>query len=592
MMISIKKISVFLLFALLLSGSLLADGRTTVFTGLVTTSQQQPVPFYPVFIEVGSDSLDFVEAVTDENGIYFQEMEIDSGEMVTVSVMDCQGNEQRKVFYSLDSVNVADFSICISPDNCYALFMEEQDSANVLAHYFYNFSEGNYSQLTWDFDDGSVSHEENPHHIFPGEGIYNVSLMIADTLSPTGCFDVYAQEVVVGAQQGCVADFTFALDTLSATPYIYLFNNQSSGDSLYYYWDFGDGDFSEEESPVHTYAGGGDYQVSLFVQDIYGFCFDEITKTIVTPEYYDFGGQVFLGDYPINIDPDDSANTAAAYLYRKMGGRWHYVDKREFWQLGYYWFTNKLEGDYLIKIGLNEGSEDYGRYAPGYFVHAARWQDASTFTLDSNAFEESVNLVALTPIDNGLNIISGDVVFDSTGNGNAAEPLAGVLVQLYNQSGNLVRYSYSNGLGKYEFDNLPDGTYSVRGEVVGSCSGKSVVSLSAENSFEDNVRVAIFDCGNIGIDENPSVDHPISVKVYPVPATSKVTLQLSSSVINHVTIDIFNVQGIRMEKRALKIAGNGKLTIDVSRWPNGIYLINILNSDSNKLSGKKFIISR
>ena len=591
MMISIKKISVFLLLSLLLSGRLLADGRTIVFTGLITTIQQQPVPFYPVFIEIGSDSLDFIETVTDENGIYFQEMEIDSGEMVTVSVMDCENIEQSKVFYVPDSVNVADFSIFFSSDNCYAFFMEDQDSANIMAHYFYNLSEGNYNQVTWDFGDGTVSYEENPHHVFPGEGIYTVSLMITDTLSPTGCFDVYAQEVVVGAQQGCTADFTFSLDTLNATPYTYLFNNQSSGDSLYYYWDFGDGDFSEEDSPVHTYAGGGNYQVSLFVQDINGFCFDEITKTMVTPEYYDFGGQVFLGDYPINIDPDDSANIAAAYLYRKMEGRWHYVDKREFWQLGYYWFTNKLEGDYLIKVVLNEGSADYDKYAPGYFAYAANWQDASTFTLDSNAFEESVNLVALTPIDNGLNTISGFVVFDSTGNGNAAQPLAGVLVQLYNQSGKLVRYSYSNGLGKYEFDNLPDGTYSVRGEVVGSCSGKSVVSLSAENSYEDNVQVAVFDCGNIGIDENPSITHPVSVKVYPVPATSMVTLQLSSPVINHVTIDIFNVQGIRMEKRTLNIIGNGKLTIDVSRWPNGIYFINILNSNSNRLLNKKFIIS-
>jgi len=590
-MISIKNISVFLLFVLLLSGRVLADGRATVFTGLITSNQQEPVAYYPVFIERGGDSLDLVETFTDENGIYFQEVEINLGEAVTVFVKDCENLEQYIVFYTPDSVNVADFSICVSPNNCYAFYTEEQDSANIMAHYFYNLSEGNYSQLIWDFDDGTSSYQENPHHVFPGEGVYTVSLMIMDTLSPTGCFDIYAREVVVGAQQGCVADFTFSLDTLSATPYVYSFNNQSSGDSLYYYWDFGDGDSSEEESPVHTYSGGGNYQVSLFVQDIYGFCFDEITKTVVTPEYYDFGGQVFLGDYPINIDPDDSANTAAAYLYRKMEGRWHYVDKREFWQLGYYWFANKLEGDYLIKVELDEGSEAYTQYAPGYYKHSERWLDASTFTLDSNAFEESVNLVALTPIDDGLNTISGYVVFDSTRNGNAAEPLAGVLVQLYNQLGKLVRYSYSNGLGKYEFDNLPDGTYSVRGEVVGNCSSKSVISLSAENSYEDNVWVAIFDCGNIGIDENPSIDNLISAEVYPVPAKSMITLQLSSSVINHVNIEIFNVQGIRTENRELNFAGNGKLAIDVSRWPNGIYLINILNSYSNKLLSKKIIIS-
>ncbi len=572
---------------------LFANRTTVIFTGHITSNiQQQPVAFYPVYISSGDDSTEYVMAVTNENGVYFEEVEVDSGAIYFVSVYDCEEVEHYKEFDNVDSVNVADFNICVSPENCSAYFEEEQDSANPLGYYFYNLSSGNYSMSIWDFGDGQSGYDPNPYHVFPEEGVYNVSLFIADTLSPIGCSDYYEQEVVVGSQPQCVADFSYALDTLNNTPLVYVFNNQSLGDSLFYFWDFGDDEFSEEESPQHTYLEGGEYQVTLYIQNFYGYCYDEITKTIVTPDYFNFGGQVFLGDVTMNIEPDDSANVATAYLYRKMQGRWHFMDKRDFWQLGYYWFTEKPEGDYLINIALHQGSEDYDNYAPGYYKHVARWQNASVFTLSGDAFEKSVNLVKLDSLGNGLNTISGYTVFDSTQNGHVTDTLSNVLVQLLNQQGNIVKYTYSNSLGAYGFDGLPDGNYYVRGEVVGICSGKTAVSLSSGNPFADNVAVAVFDCGNIGIDETPVTHNQIAVNLFPVPASNELSLQINAPSLKNVKIDIYNLLGKNMESIALNIEENSMLKVDVSSWPTGIYLVNILSNNNNKLLSKKFIISR
>ncbi len=43
------------------------------------------------------------------------------------------------------------------------------------------------------------------------------------------------------------------------------FNNLSTEGEFTYYWDFGDGDYSEEENPIHTYSEADSYTVSLTV---------------------------------------------------------------------------------------------------------------------------------------------------------------------------------------------------------------------------------------------------------------------------------------------------------------------------------------
>ena len=50
------------------------------------------------------------------------------------------------------------------------------------------------------------------------------------------------------------------------------FTNQSIGDFDKYFWDLGDGNFSEEENPSHEYADYGYYHVCLTVFDEFTQC--------------------------------------------------------------------------------------------------------------------------------------------------------------------------------------------------------------------------------------------------------------------------------------------------------------------------------
>ena len=62
-----------------------------------------------------------------------------------------------------------------------------------------------------------------------------------------------------------IAGFTWDADELSVS-----FTNTSydpDGDPMVFNWDFGDGSFSMEQNPVHTYDAAGDYTVLLTASD-------------------------------------------------------------------------------------------------------------------------------------------------------------------------------------------------------------------------------------------------------------------------------------------------------------------------------------
>ncbi len=65
-----------------------------------------------------------------------------------------------------------------------------------------------------------------------------------------------------------VANFGFAVSP--EFPLVVQFGNQSTGNLVAVFWDFGDGATSAEVNPQHTYAQGGTYTVTLTVTDTLG----------------------------------------------------------------------------------------------------------------------------------------------------------------------------------------------------------------------------------------------------------------------------------------------------------------------------------
>jgi PKD repeat protein len=109
-----------------------------------------------------------------------------------------------------------------------------------------------------------------------GEAIYNVG---AD-MDPTGgfmgweeFFGVGGFPVMVGPGPNINADFTSSVQSGNA-PLEVQFEDLSCGEINFWEWDFGDGNFSTEQNPVHTYLQAGSYTVKLLALSV--CCYGDI----------------------------------------------------------------------------------------------------------------------------------------------------------------------------------------------------------------------------------------------------------------------------------------------------------------------------
>ncbi|WNJ20360.1 PKD domain-containing protein [Pontibacter sp. G13] len=127
----------------------------------------------------------------------------------------------------------------------------------------------------WDFGNGETSNLEDPLAItFAVADTYQVQLIVVDG---NGCADTTLTEVI--SHPLPTADFT-ANETLSCAPVSISFVDQSTGafPAVAWEWDFGDGNTSSSQNPVHTYSSNGDYTVTLIMEDVNG-CRDTVEKT-------------------------------------------------------------------------------------------------------------------------------------------------------------------------------------------------------------------------------------------------------------------------------------------------------------------------
>ncbi len=135
-----------------------------------------------------------------------------------------------------------------------------------------SITQGSISAWEWDFGDGGTSADQNAQHAYTAPGIYNVQLKV---ISDQGCEHSVTKPLEIYALPE--ADFTFGPacsgDDMS-------FTDQSTGGNynlVSWMWDFGDGNTSTDQNPIHVFENPGQYDVTLTVSHEFG-CSD--TKLI------------------------------------------------------------------------------------------------------------------------------------------------------------------------------------------------------------------------------------------------------------------------------------------------------------------------
>ena len=137
-----------------------------------------------------------------------------------------------------------------------------------LAVQFANASTGDYEQLSWSFPGGepASSAEADPLVLFTQPGTYTVTLTLLSAFGE----QTHTQDIQVTAPPQPVFDYTVSGLTIT------LINQTPEADS--YSWDFGDGASTNGPNPVHTYATGGLYTVTLNAQ--LGSCGRAVSRNV------------------------------------------------------------------------------------------------------------------------------------------------------------------------------------------------------------------------------------------------------------------------------------------------------------------------
>jgi tripartite motif-containing protein 71 len=125
----------------------------------------------------------------------------------------------------------------------------------------------NATAWNWNFGDGTYSTEQNPVHTYSKVGKYNVNLTVENAAGSNSKSKLINLNAVILKAPG--AAFS-ASPTSGKAPLKVTFTDKSTGKPTSWNWNFGDGNSSTEQNPVHTYSKVGLYTVKLTVKNADG----------------------------------------------------------------------------------------------------------------------------------------------------------------------------------------------------------------------------------------------------------------------------------------------------------------------------------
>ena len=153
--------------------------------------------------------------------------------------------------------------ISVTPDPPVALFSAEPASGKPgTVVQFLDQSTGEITSWMWDFGDGGFSEEQSPGHVYEIPGTYTVVLTVA---GPGGSHHTEKADLIKIDEIPPPVAFFSAQPTSGKPGTVVQFQDSSTGDIMSWNWDFGDGGFSEEQSPGHLYETSGTYTIGLTV---------------------------------------------------------------------------------------------------------------------------------------------------------------------------------------------------------------------------------------------------------------------------------------------------------------------------------------
>lgn len=188
-----------------------------------------------------------------------------------------------------------DFQLIVKPCPSYVVAAAQAPQAicATTTVSFVNNSSGSNLGFNWYFGDpttlADTSHATSPSYVYPGTGSYSVTLVAYVSNKPL-CNDTVTTTVSISDL--FKSSFSYTPQPCSDNVVEFTSNVQSPpGTQPTWSWNFGDGKTSTEQNPTHSYAGGGNFIITLVtsVPNSVG-CYDTLSAQTINvsanPEIY------------------------------------------------------------------------------------------------------------------------------------------------------------------------------------------------------------------------------------------------------------------------------------------------------------------
>lgn len=410
---------------------------------------------------------------------------------------------------------------------------------------FTNTSAGGNTSY-WNFGDGNSSSSINPAHTYQYNGTYIACLYASDSLS--GCYAVYCDSITItnATNPPCSANFTHYSDTTQQQGV--MFYDQSAGNPVSWFWDFGDGNNSTLQNPVHQYAQAGTYSVCLTIVN----SFNDTCTYCDSVNYY-----------PCNLSPGFTFNSAndpqIVFTNTSTGG----------YQPYYYW--NFGDGNNSSLLNPTHTYQYNGTYIVCLYVSdSLNWCYASycdTITI-TNASSAPCNALFTY-------YVYTDTIqfpFDT-------------IVAFQDQSTlNPVQWFWDFGDGNYDSTQNPTHQYAVS-DTYYVCL--TIVNQSGDTCTTcDSVAARLLTTGI-----NQLAENNITLKNYPNPFSNSTTISYSLKEKADVNISVYNNVGMKITEleNSNREAGSHQLEWNAENLNSGVYFLEI-KSGGGVLSRKMILI--
>lgn len=440
----------------------------------------------------------------------------------------------------------------------------------------------------WDFGTGqpATSTDATPNVTFPGPGAYNISV---DYVAHNGCTGTLNYTLVISSSPDSPCDSLFYTNLVGSDLSVTLANTPNP--LATYYWEFGDGDSTVGTSPTHHYNSVGMYSVCLTVTApgcVASYCRTVNVQNIIN---HTITGYVSKDSLSYNVCD------AYVYLINDSAGYLTAIDTFDMTAdtgscYSHFYFTDLPSGTYYLKAALLPTDADYANFLPTYSVQQLNWANADAIVFSGSIYHASTTISLIPGVNPGGPGFVGGWVTQGAGLGigggadetrAVGDPLAGIQINLLNNAGQPVAYTYSNGSGQFSFGNLALGTYKIYAEALSKTPIELTFTLTQNNPSLESIVIAV--------NSNSAVATAIEELqglyvegLMPNPTTDVATLAVTVKQTAEATLTVRNLTGSVVNSRQLQLTtGLNNIAVSLANQPNGIYTIELAGASGNRV---------